>query len=73
MSAAEQLETPDPESFEVRRLADADGVVLVLSGELDLASAPALEQQLEEVAQAIRLACSWIFATCGSWTAPGSP
>lgn len=52
MSAAEPLEAPVPESFEVRRLADAEGVVLRLSGELDLASAPALEQQLEEVAHA---------------------
>jgi anti-sigma B factor antagonist len=52
MSAAEPLEAPGSESFEVRRLADADGVVLMLAGELDLASAPALEQQLKEVAQA---------------------
>ena len=52
MSAAEPLEAPVPESFEVRRLADAEGVVLMLFGELDLASAPALEQELKEVGHA---------------------
>jgi len=52
MPAPEPLESPVPESFEVRRLADAEGVVLMLAGELDLGSAPALEQQLEEVGHA---------------------
>jgi anti-sigma B factor antagonist len=52
MSAAEPLDAPVPEQLKVRRLTDAEGVVLVLAGELDLGSAPALEQQLDEIERA---------------------
>lgn len=36
--------------FRTARHADAQGVVLALRGELDLASAPALERELSEIA-----------------------
>jgi anti-sigma B factor antagonist len=38
-----------PEQFAVRRSDDAEGVVIALSGELDLAVAPELETMLREI------------------------
>jgi anti-anti-sigma factor len=45
------MSPPDPVSvqFEIRRSDDADGVILWLSGELDLASAPQLKEAIHRV------------------------
>jgi anti-sigma B factor antagonist len=40
---------PVPIDLLIQRNDDAEGVVLTLSGELDLASAPELEQRLQEI------------------------
>jgi len=47
-----EIASPDdrlPLGLEIRRSHDAQGVVLALQGELDLASAPEVERQLDEI------------------------
>jgi anti-sigma B factor antagonist len=40
---------PAPGRLEIQRTADAEGIVLALRGELDLASAPELKRELEHI------------------------
>jgi anti-anti-sigma factor len=49
MTATTSYHGSTPGNLRIERKLDADGVVLVLAGELDLASSPALDRQLREL------------------------
>jgi anti-sigma B factor antagonist len=49
MSDLPERGAPSLGGLGIRRTVDAEGVVLALDGELDLASAPELERQLREI------------------------
>jgi anti-sigma B factor antagonist len=48
MPEAKSPQAPIPGQLVIEKTQDADGVVLALSGELDLASAPVLERELRD-------------------------
>jgi len=56
----------------INRRDEAGGVVLALSGELDVVSAPALEQHLNEALSEPGAHVTLDLATCSSSTAPAS-
>jgi anti-anti-sigma factor len=49
VTGVEEPQPPEPVPFSVTRSDEADGVVLALHGELDVATAPRLEQLLHDV------------------------
>jgi anti-anti-sigma factor len=49
LTSAASRDTPMPGQLELHRLDDRDRVTLVLAGELDMASAPKLDQALREL------------------------
>jgi anti-sigma B factor antagonist len=48
MNEAKSPQAPVPGQLVIEKTHEADAIVLVLSGELDLASAPSLERELRE-------------------------
>lgn len=49
MTASQSSDGEFPEELVIERRDDSDGVVLALSGELDIATSPALEQRITQI------------------------